>query len=57
MYYGEFHKAQRNGLGIMIYTNGRVYEGEWNDNYKHGKGYEKFNNGAVYEGSYIKGKP
>lgn len=39
VFLGEIRDNKRNGWGLMIYANGRVYEGTWKDNYKHGKGY------------------
>lgn len=39
VYYGAIVDGSRNGIGIMLYTNGRVFEGNWKDNFKHGKGY------------------
>ena len=28
-YKGELRNRKRNGKGVMIYKNGRIYEGEW----------------------------
>lgn len=39
VFLGEIQEGKRNGLGLMLYANGRLYEGSWKDNYKHGKGY------------------
>ncbi len=30
------NKNEREGFGIMIYKNNRVYEGEWKSNMRHG---------------------
>ena len=40
----------RNGKGIMIYSNGRVFEGEWMNDKRNGNGYERYSNGNRYEG-------
>ena len=42
-YVGEWRNDKMNGLGIMYYTNGTVYDGMWEDNMKHGKGLSKGN--------------
>ena len=47
-YKGEIVERKREGLGIMVYKNGRLYEGEWAKDKRHGRGYEKFSNGNVY---------
>jgi len=31
---------RRDGIGIMVYNNGRVYEGYWSNDKRHGEGYE-----------------
>ncbi len=45
----------RNGKGVMVYNNGRVYEGEWMSDKRHGSGYERYSNGNKYEGQYENG--
>ena len=58
VYYGEFGNDKRNGVGIMVYDNGRLYEGNWKEDLKEGEaGFEKFPNGCMYSGAYIAGKP
>ena len=53
IYRGQLNeKRQREGAGVLVYQNGRVYEGEWLKNKRHGRGYEIFSNGATYHGSY-----
>jgi len=44
---------KREGIGIMIYTKGRVYEGYWENDKRHGEGYERFANGNIYIGGYV----
>jgi hypothetical protein len=39
---------KRNGKGVIVYKNGRVYEGDWLDDKRQGRGYELFSNGNVY---------
>jgi hypothetical protein len=40
IYEGEFdNKLNRNGIGILRYKNGDVYNGEWKNNKKNGKGF------------------
>jgi hypothetical protein len=50
------NKKLRHGLGVMMYTTGRLYEGLWVKGKRHGKGYEKFKNGDVYIGEFAKGR-
>lgn len=56
-YYGEFHNGKKQGFGIMVYKNMRIYEGEWGNNQKKGFGAEKFPNQCSYKGEYLNGKP
>lgn len=42
----------RQGKGIMLYKNGRIYEGEWRKDLRTGRGYEKYTNGNEYEGDF-----
>ena len=50
------NKKFREGLGVLVYESGRIYEGEWEANKRHGRGYEMFANGNMYHGSYKEGK-
>jgi hypothetical protein len=50
VYYGEYHEAKREGIGIMVYNSGQVYEGHWKNDLRHGQGFEKLSNGCTYEG-------
>ena len=58
IYRGQLNPAtrQREGLGVLVYTNGRTYEGEWLKNRRHGRGYEFFSNGNSYHGTHEDGK-
>lgn len=38
-YYGEIINRKREGYGVMIYSDQRVYEGQWACDYKNGNGY------------------
>ena len=44
VYRGLVSDQKRNGGGIMVYGNGRIYEGQWLDNLRHGLGFEKYLN-------------
>ena len=44
LYRGTLVERKRQGLGVLIYENGRVYEGEWQDDKRNGRGYELFKN-------------
>lgn len=56
LYRGEIVDKQRQGLGVCVYENGRIYEGSWLFDRRHGKGYERFSNGNQYLGDYSEGK-
>ena len=45
-------KNSREGLGICVYENTRLYEGNWLNDKRNGKGYERFSNGCQYLGDY-----
>ena len=49
---GEIQDKKRNGKGVIVYNNGRLYEGDWKDDKRDGRGYERFANGHVYHGEY-----
>jgi len=40
VYIGEMRFMQRDGIGIMKYSNGRVFEGYWEKDKRNGEGYE-----------------
>ena len=42
LFLGQIQQNMKNGLGVLLYTNGRIYEGEFESNKKHGKGFEWF---------------
>ncbi|CAI2384351.1 unnamed protein product [Moneuplotes crassus] len=46
----------RQGIGIMEYSTGRVYEGAWRNDLREGPGYEKYANNNIYKGHFHKGK-
>ena len=57
IYRGQLNQnRKREGLGVLVYQNGRVYEGEWIENKRHGRGYELFSTGNSYHGTYEGGK-
>ncbi|CDW72018.1 UNKNOWN [Stylonychia lemnae] len=47
---------RREGLGVMLYDNGRTYEGQWQNDRRHGQGFEKYSNLNTYEGEFVRGK-
>lgn len=56
---GEENKEnnKREGRGIMVYRNGRVFEGSWLNDMREGKGCERYENGSSYDGDFHRGKP
>eukprot|EP00347_Sterkiella_histriomuscorum_P019256 403342342 len=57
IYRGQIKNGERReGLGIMVYDNGRIYEGQWQNDRRHGKGFEKYSNQNTYEGDFCRGK-
>ena len=48
--------GKREGLGIFIYANGRVYEGEWKNDRMNGRGFEIFSGGSTYIGIFLENK-
>jgi len=58
IYRGEINKKRkREGLGVIVYDSGRIYEGSWFADKRHGRGFELFSNGDIYIGQYENGKP
>lgn len=41
-YYGEIVNGKRQGIGLIIHNNNKVYEGQWEVDLKHGQGFEQF---------------
>lgn len=56
-YMGEISKNEnlRDGKGICVYENSRLFEGVWKND-KRQEGYEIFSNGNTYLGEYNDGK-
>ena len=52
LYKGGLAKKKRNGLGVLLYGNGRIYEGEWDKEKRNGRGFEMFSNGTKYIGQF-----
>lgn len=46
----------REGLGVLMYKSGRLYEGEWLADKRNGRGYERFSNGSIYLGTFKNNK-
>ncbi len=58
IYYGQTREGfEREGLGVMVYFSGRMYEGNWKKDMRTGQGREVFNNGNLYEGNYLLNRP
>lgn len=57
IYRGELVAGEmREGVGVMTYESGRLYEGEWKNDRRHGMGYEIYKNGNEYLGEFEFGK-
>ena len=56
LYKGITVENYRQGLGVLIYDNGRVYEGEWQNDKRNGRGFEQFSNKSKYIGQYLNNK-
>lgn len=52
IYYGQFNKGQREGLGYQIWPDESLYEGYWLDDKAHYYGRMIFNDGDYYEGEW-----
>ena len=55
LYHGDVKNGTPNGLGILIYKDGRKYEGYWKNGIWNGKGKYSFNDGYGYEGEWKNG--
>lgn len=54
IYKGETQGGKRNGLGISIYYDGRVYKGQWKNDYPEGFGIYKTNFGFIISSKFDK---
>jgi len=55
-YDGEHNVSEeREGYGVMKYTEGDVYQGEWRDDMQHGKGEIVYSDGDKYIGQFQNG--
>jgi hypothetical protein len=56
-YYGQLRKGSeiKEGRGIMVYTDGSLYEGFWKNNQQHGKGRMVYSADAIYQGNWKSG--
>lgn len=52
LYKGQLDERKRQGLGVLVYGSGRVYEGEWFQERRKGKGFELFTDGSKYIGMF-----
>ena len=55
VYKGDVKNGKPNGLGILIYKDGRKYEGNWKNGIWNGKGKYSFKDGFGYEGEWKNG--
>lgn len=55
IYYGQFNKGQREGLGYQIWPDESLYEGYWLDDKTHFYGRMIFNDSDYYEGEWAAG--
>ena len=55
VYKGQVEDGKPNGLGILIYKDGRKYEGNWKNGIWNGKGKYSFKDGFGYEGEWKNG--
>jgi hypothetical protein len=56
-YYGYWANGQRDGEGVMTYTNQDVYSGQWKEGSKHGTGtYVFFQTGMKFVGKWASGQ-
>tara|TARA_B100001250_G_C19791094_1_gene786529 strand:- start:187 stop:1140 length:954 start_codon:yes stop_codon:yes gene_type:complete len=55
LFVGEYQNGRRDGDGVMIFTNGHMYDGQW-DGWFHGEGVYTFKNGKKWSGLWHDGK-
>lgn len=53
-YIGDWMEDKFHGRGILVYTNGNIYDGDWKQGMKHGEGCLSFHDGSKYRGSWFK---
>ena len=58
-YLGQWNEETnlREGVGILVWKSGSIYEGYWKNDMANGKGRLIHANGDVYEGDWINDKP
>ena len=55
VYKGQVKDGKPEGIGILIYKDGRKYEGNWKNGIWNGRGKYTFNDGFGYEGEWKNG--
>lgn len=55
LFVGEYQNGKRYGDGVMIFTNGAIYDGQW-DGWFHGDGVYTFKSGNKWSGLWHDGK-
>jgi len=55
VFVGEYHKSQRNGMGLFTFRDGSYYDGQWFDSAYHGYGELVEKDGACYKGEWKSG--
>ena len=55
LFVGEYQNGERYGDGVMIFTNGAIYDGQW-DGWFHGDGVYTFKNGNKWSGLWYDGE-
>ena len=53
---GDWKVDERDGFGVMRYSNGDIYQGEFLKGDIQGKGKKIFANGRSYDGSWVEGR-
>ena len=48
--------GEREGVGVMVYASGDMYEGQWRAGRPEGEGMDDGADGSRYEGQYVAGK-
>ena len=54
IYYGNFKEGKKDGMGIMIYQNGRLFEGIFENDIRT-SGMERSDNNTYYIGKFVNG--